>query len=154
LDTSTDIERSDEMSEDGKKKISLPIVGDEEGSADEASGDGGPKTRAEGGDVMSEIDREVGDHTVVLYMKGTPQQPMCGFSQRASAILQTFGRPFYSVNILEDPEKRQAIKEYSNWPTIPQVYVGGEFLGGSDILMEMYETGELADKIEEAFESN
>lgn len=132
------------MSE-GNKKISLPIVGSEP-SADAS----GPKSRAEGGDVMTEIAKEVAEHRVVLYMKGTLQQPMCGFSHRAAAILTQYGLPIHAVNILEDPEKRQAIKEFSRWPTIPQVYVDGEFLGGSDTLLEMHEAGELKEKIEEA----
>ena len=90
-----------------EKKISLPIVG---GDTVPVSA---PKTRAEGGDIMSEIEREVTDNTVVLYMKGTPQQPMCGFSARAAGILDTYGITYHSVNILADPEKRQAIKTYS-----------------------------------------
>ena len=124
-----------------KKKISLPIVGTESTVAETA----GSKTRAEGGDVMSEIDHEVKSNKIVLYMKGTLDAPMCGFSARAAQILTSYGQPIYSVNILEDPEKRQAIKEYSEWPTIPQVYVDGEFLGGSDLLMQMYQTGQLDD---------
>lgn len=119
-----------------EKKISLPILG-ETVEAPQA------KSRAEGGDIISEIRKEVSENAIVLYMKGTPDQPMCGFSARASAILGSFGLPYYTVNILADPEKRQAIKEFSDWPTIPQVYVQGEFLGGSDILTQMYETGEL-----------
>lgn len=119
-----------------KKSISLPIVGDQ------APVDA-PRTRAEGGDVMTEIEREVTTNRVVIYMKGTPAQPMCGFSARASGILDTYGVPYYSVNVLADPEKRQAIKAFSDWPTIPQIYVDGEFLGGSDILTQMYESGQL-----------
>jgi monothiol glutaredoxin len=133
-------EKEKKMSD--KKKISLPIVGNESAVA-EAAG----KTRAEGGDVMSEIDHEVKNNRIVLYMKGTPDAPMCGFSARASQILASYGQPLYAVNILEDPEKRQAIKTYSDWPTIPQVYIDGEFLGGSDILMQMYENGQLDDVI-------
>lgn len=120
------------------KKISLPIVGDEGPSTAETG-----QTRAEGGDVMSEIRHEVAANPVVLYMKGTPQQPMCGFSARAASILASYGAPIYAVNILADQEKRQAIKEFSDWPTIPQIYVGGEFVGGSDILTQMYENGQL-----------
>ena len=119
------------------KKISLPIVGSENQVAST------PKTRADGGDIQSEIAHEVASHKVVLYMKGTPEQPMCGFSQRAVAILSSYGAPIYAVNILEDQEKRQGIKDYSDWPTIPQIYVGGEFLGGSDLLMQMHESGQL-----------
>jgi monothiol glutaredoxin len=125
-------------------KISLPIIGSEQGV--EAK----QKTRAEGGDVMSEIAHEIATNKVVLYMKGTLDAPMCGFSHRAAAILSEYGAPIYAVNILEDQEKRQAIKEFSNWPTIPQVYVGGEFLGGSDILMDMHQSGELEQVIKAA----
>ncbi|MEO1272436.1 MAG: Grx4 family monothiol glutaredoxin [Myxococcota bacterium] len=82
---------------------------------------------------------------VVLFMKGSPQWPQCGFSARAAQILDSFGVPYAHVNVLDDPEVRQGIKEFSNWPTIPQVYVKGEFLGGSDILTEMYQNGELQD---------
>lgn len=131
------------MSED-KKKISLPIAGSE--AAAEA-----PKTREQGGDVLSEIDKMVTDNALVLFMKGTPQQPMCGFSARAAATLSSYGRRFYAVNVLADPEIRQGIKEYGNWPTIPQLYVGGELVGGSDILMQMHESGELGQMIDEAF---
>lgn len=119
------------------KKISLPIVGAQDAAPAE------PKTRAEGGDVMSEIAREVAQNAVVLYMKGTPDAPQCGFSARAADVLRAYGVTPYAVNILADPEKRQAIKEFSDWPTIPQIYVGGEFLGGSDILMQMHQTGQL-----------
>jgi monothiol glutaredoxin len=81
---------------------------------------------------------------VVLYMKGTPQFPQCGFSSAAVQMLQACGvTDFAAVNVLADPEIRQGIKEYANWPTIPQLYVGGEFVGGSDIMREMYESGEL-----------
>jgi monothiol glutaredoxin len=125
-----------------KKKISLPIVGTEEDVPADA-----PKTREEGGDIMSEIEREVTTNDIVLYMKGTPAQPMCGFSARAAQILDTYGIPYYAVNILADPEKRQAIKVFSDWKTIPQIYVGGEFVGGSDILTQMYENGQLDDVI-------
>lgn len=121
------------------KKISLPILNEEEASSE------GPKTRQEGGDVMSELEAEVKSNSVVLFMKGTPAQPMCGFSARAAGILDTYGVPYLAVNILTDPEKRQAIKVFSDWPTIPQVYVNGEFVGGSDILTQMYENGQLDD---------
>ena len=126
-----------------EKKISLPLASSEAPAP--------PRTRAEGGDVQSEIAREVSEHQVILYMKGVPAQPMCGFSARAAAILASYGKPFHAVDILQDPEKRQGIKEFSNWPTIPQVYIGGEFLGGSDILMQMHESGQLAPIIEAAF---
>ncbi len=95
-------------------------------------------------DTQQRIDRIVKSSDVVLFMKGTAQFPMCGFSGRAIQILKACGvsRP-ETVNVLEDEAIRQGIKEYSNWPTIPQLYVKGEFIGGSDIMMEMYESGEL-----------
>ena len=90
------------------------------------------------------IQKTVTDHPVVLFMKGTAQFPQCGFSGRAVQLLKASGaKSLVTVNVLEDDEVRQAIKDYSNWPTIPQLYVNGEFVGGSDILGEMYESGEL-----------
>ncbi|MBS0479894.1 MAG: Grx4 family monothiol glutaredoxin [Proteobacteria bacterium] len=86
----------------------------------------------------------VKDADVLLFMKGTPLFPQCGFSSRAVAILQHLGVEFDSVDVLQDQEVRQGIKAFSDWPTIPQLYVKGEFVGGSDIMMEMYESGELA----------
>ena len=80
---------------------------------------------------------------VVLFMKGTELFPQCGFSSRAVAILNRLGATYQTVDVLQDPEVRQGIKEYSDWPTIPQLYVRGEFVGGSDIMMEMFESGEL-----------
>ena len=95
-------------------------------------------------DTQSTIKRQVTGNPVVLYMKGTPQFPQCGFSATVVQILHACGvRDFFSVNVLEEPEIRQGIKEYANWPTIPQLYVNGEFVGGSDILREMYQSGEL-----------
>jgi len=85
----------------------------------------------------------VGKHDIVLFMKGTPLFPQCGFSSRAVAILDHLGVPFESVDVLQDQEGRAGIKDYSDWPTIPQLYVKGEFVGGSDIMMEMFESGEL-----------
>ncbi|HKW37878.1 MAG TPA: Grx4 family monothiol glutaredoxin [Burkholderiales bacterium] len=95
-------------------------------------------------DVQELIKRQVTGNPVVLYMKGTPQVPQCGFSANAVQILRACGvsEPF-TVNVLEEPEIRQGIKEYANWPTIPQLYVKGEFVGGSDIMREMYQSGEL-----------
>ena len=89
------------------------------------------------------IDALVQSNDVLLFMKGTPLFPQCGFSSRAITILEHLGVPFESVDVLQDPEIRQGIKEYSDWPTIPQLYVKGEFVGGSDIMMEMFESGEL-----------
>jgi len=94
--------------------------------------------------AQERIKQQVTGHPVVLYMKGTPQFPQCGFSANALQVLQACGvaEPF-TVNVLEEPEIRQGIKEYANWPTIPQLYVNGEFVGGSDIMREMYQSGEL-----------
>ena len=95
-------------------------------------------------DVQQRIDSLVKGHRVVLFMKGTSQFPMCGFSGRAIQILKACGvTDLTTVNVLEDEQVRQGIKEYANWPTIPQLYVNGEFIGGSDIMMEMYQSGEL-----------
>ncbi|MBX3652944.1 MAG: Grx4 family monothiol glutaredoxin [Ramlibacter sp.] len=97
-------------------------------------------------DTQQRIDQLVKNSDIVLFMKGNASFPMCGFSGRAIQILKACGvdtRAVTTVNVLEDPEIRQGIKEYSNWPTIPQLYVKGEFVGGSDIMMEMYENGEL-----------
>lgn len=94
--------------------------------------------------VQEKIKEQVTQNKVVLYMKGTKQFPQCGFSGRAIKILESCGvHEFLTVNILEDEEIRQGIKEYSNWPTIPQLYINGEFVGGSDIMLEMYNAGEL-----------
>lgn len=94
------------------------------------------------------IDELVKNNDVVLFMKGSPLFPQCGFSSRAIAILDHLNVEFASVDVLQDQEIRQGIKEYSDWPTIPQLYVKGEFLGGSDIMMEMYEAGELQELVE------
>jgi monothiol glutaredoxin len=95
-------------------------------------------------ETQQRIDQLVKGHPVVLFMKGTEQFPMCGFSGRAIQILKASGaQNLVTVNVLEDEEIRQGIKAYANWPTIPQLYVKGEFVGGSDIMMEMYESGEL-----------
>ena len=94
-------------------------------------------------DVHQRIDDIVKNHRVVLFMKGTPQFVMCGNSERALAALRGAGAPVTAVDILPDPEIRQGIKSYSDWPTIPQLYVNGEFVGGSDIMTEMYQAGEL-----------
>jgi len=94
-------------------------------------------------DVNEKIKAVVNSNDVVLFMKGTPLFPQCGFSSRAVAILEHLGVGFDSFDVLQDMEVRQGIKDYSDWPTIPQLYVKGEFVGGSDIMMEMYEAGEL-----------
>lgn len=95
-------------------------------------------------DTQERIKQIVSDHPVVLFMKGTAQFPMCGFSGRAIQVLKACGvDSVHTVNVLEDEAMRQGIKTFSNWPTIPQLYVNGEFVGGSDIMMEMYQSGEL-----------
>ena len=94
-------------------------------------------------DAQTRIDQEVKSNDVVLFMKGTPQFPMCGFSGQVVQILTYLGVPFKGVNVLEDEAIRQGIKAYSNWPTIPQLYVKGEFVGGCDIAREMFQAGEL-----------
>ena len=95
-------------------------------------------------DVQDRIQEQVTQNPVVLYMKGTPDFPQCGFSANVVNMLKACGvQEFFSVNVLEDPAIRQGIKEFANWPTIPQLYVNGEFVGGSDILTEMYQSGEL-----------
>ncbi len=100
-------------------------------------------------DTHQRIKEQVTGNPVVLYMKGTPQFPQCGFSALAIQVLNACGvREPYTVNVLADPDIRQGIKEYANWTTIPQLYVNGEFVGGSDIMREMYESGELQKLLE------
>jgi monothiol glutaredoxin len=94
--------------------------------------------------VQDTIRQQVQKHRIVLYMKGSPQMPMCGFSATATEILKRCGASeVYTVDVLQDPEIREGIKQYANWPTIPQLYVDGEFVGGCDIMREMYQNGEL-----------
>ncbi len=100
-------------------------------------------------DANARIADLVGNNDVVLFMKGTALFPQCGFSSRAVAILDHLGVPFETVDVLQDPEIRQGIKDYSDWPTVPQLYVKGEFVGGSDIMMEMFESGELQQLVAE-----
>jgi len=100
-------------------------------------------------DTKQRIKEQVEGNRVMLYMKGTPQFPQCGFSALAVQVLNACGvKDFCSVNVLADAEIRQGIKEYANWPTIPQLYINGEFVGGSDIVKEMYESGELQKMLE------
>ena len=101
-------------------------------------------------DVHARIQAEVTENPVVLYMKGTPVFPQCGFSARVVQILSHIGVPFKGVNVLEDMELREGIKSFTNWPTIPQLYVKGEFVGGCDIVTEMFQSGELAQLMEKA----
>ncbi|RYE38286.1 MAG: Grx4 family monothiol glutaredoxin [Hyphomicrobiales bacterium] len=101
-------------------------------------------------DPQTRIGEIVNANDVVLFMKGTPLFPQCGFSSRAIAILDHLGVTYETVDVLQDQEVRQGIKSFSDWPTIPQLYVKGEFVGGSDIMMEMFEAGELQDMISSA----
>lgn len=98
-------------------------------------------------DTQQRIDEMVKANKVFLFMKGTPDFPQCGFSMRAVSILRALDVPFGTFDVLSDAEVRQGIKEYANWPTIPQLYLNGEFLGGSDIMMEMWEGGELEEAV-------
>ena len=99
-------------------------------------------------DVIERIKSQLSSHPVLLYMKGTPDFPQCGFSAQAVRALSAAGGKFGSVNIFEDPELREALKQYSNWPTYPQLYVNGELVGGADIIREMYQSGELKSLLE------
>ena len=99
-------------------------------------------------DVNERIRKQLGDNPVLLYMKGSPDFPQCGFSAQAVAALRAVGTEFAHVNIFEDPELREALKVYSNWPTYPQLYVNGELVGGCDIVLEMYHAGELKKLVE------
>ena len=100
-------------------------------------------------DVLQRIDQIVKSNPIVIFMKGTPQLPQCGFSMRTSQALQSCGKPFTHVNVLMDPEIFQNLPQYANWPTFPQVYVNGELIGGCDITLELYQKGELQKMINE-----
>ncbi|MCG8366078.1 MAG: Grx4 family monothiol glutaredoxin [Pseudanabaenales cyanobacterium] len=104
-------------------------------------------------ELKARIDNLVKQNKIVLFMKGNKLMPQCGFSNNVVQILNVLGVPFETVDVLEDFEIRQGIKEYSNWPTIPQVYINGEFVGGSDILIELYQNGELQQMVEVALAS-
>lgn len=100
--------------------------------------------------IHDRIGQLVNSTPVVLFMKGTPMFPQCGFSSTAVAILERLGVEFEGVDVLADPAIRQGVKEFSDWPTVPQLYIGGEFVGGSDIMMEMYQAGELSAMLDQA----
>jgi monothiol glutaredoxin len=104
--------------------------------------------------LRNRIQSTLDEHPIVLFMKGTKHFPQCGFSHRAVEILRRCGVEFHEVNVLEDAEIRQGIKEFGNWPTIPQLYVKGKLLGGSDILMEMFESGELQPMVQDAVKAS
>lgn len=101
-------------------------------------------------DIIERIEAQLKAHPVLLYMKGTPAFPQCGFSARAVQVLEACGAEFSTVNILEEPELREALKNYSHWPTYPQLYVNGELLGGCDIMLEMHQSGELQQRLDSA----
>lgn len=101
-------------------------------------------------DIMQVIKEQIEGNPVILYMKGTPQFPQCGFSARAVEVMTSVGQPFAYVNILEAPEIRSNLPQYGNWPTFPQLWVKGELVGGSDILLEMHRSGQLAEMVEAA----
>ncbi|HIK45291.1 MAG TPA: Grx4 family monothiol glutaredoxin [Leptolyngbyaceae cyanobacterium M65_K2018_010] len=103
--------------------------------------------------VKERIDQMVQGNTIMVFMKGNKLMPQCGFSNNVVQILNILGVPFETFDVLSDPEIRQGIKDYSNWPTIPQVYVNGEFLGGSDIMIELYQSGKLQEIVEVALAS-
>lgn len=105
-------------------------------------------------DVQERIREHIASQPVVIFMKGTPQQPMCGFSARTADALKQCGRPFGWVNVLADPEIRQSLPAYSEWPTFPQVFIDGELVGGCDIAMQLHEEGELAKLVEQATEES
>ncbi len=94
--------------------------------------------------LRQEIENDIKNNKIVIFMKGTPEAPMCGFSGRSVQILQSYGIPVKGLNILASEELRQGIKEFTNWPTIPQIFINGEFVGGADIIAQMHENGELA----------
>jgi len=97
--------------------------------------------------------KEISQNKILLYIKGTKNMPMCGFSSAVLQIFKGIGKPFETINILENPEIRQRMEEFSNWPTFPQVFIDGEFVGGCDIVTEMHERGELVPLVEKAFQS-
>jgi monothiol glutaredoxin len=114
------------------------VVGDEQAAGGGMAGQG---------DAVEAIRQDITTNKIMVYMKGTPDMPQCGFSAQTVQVLNELGVPYNSRNVLEDPELRQAIKEFSNWPTIPQVYINGKFVGGCDIVTEMHERGELAELV-------
>jgi monothiol glutaredoxin len=104
-------------------------------------------------ELKERIDNLLKENKILVFMKGSKLMPMCGFSNNVVQMLNSFGVPFHTIDVLDDNEIRQGIKEYSTWPTIPQVYINGQFVGGSDILMELYQKGELQQMVEVALAS-
>ncbi|MGV2828930.1 Grx4 family monothiol glutaredoxin [Myxosarcina sp. GI1(2024)] len=104
-------------------------------------------------ELKAKIDKLVNDNKIMVFMKGSKLMPQCGFSNNVVQMLNSLGVPYETVDVLDNPEIRQGIKEYSNWPTIPQIYINGEFVGGSDIAIELYQSGELQQMVEVALAS-
>jgi len=104
-------------------------------------------------EILEMIKKEIDSNTICLFTKGTADMPMCGFSARAIAVFKELGKPFKTVDILTDPRIRQILTTVSSWPTVPQVFVGGKFIGGSDIVVEMFQKGELKPLVEQAFKA-
>ena len=104
-------------------------------------------------DIVEMIKKEIDSNTICLFTKGTADMPMCGFSARTIAVFKELGKPFKTVDILPDPRIRQVLSSVSNWPTVPQVFVGGKFIGGCDIVSEMHQKGELQPLVEQAFKA-
>jgi monothiol glutaredoxin len=103
--------------------------------------------------ILNQIKSEITGNTITLFTKGTVDMPMCGFSARTIAIFKEIGKPFKAIDVLPDPRIRQMLSSHSNWPTIPQVFIKGEFVGGADIVMEMFQKGELQPLVEKAFQA-
>ena len=99
-------------------------------------------------EIQAQIDKEVKSNKIVIFMKGQPEAPQCGFSAKTVEILNQLKQPYKAIDVLSNPQIRQGIKEYSNWPTVPQVFIGGEFVGGCDIVSEMHQRGELQKLVE------
>jgi monothiol glutaredoxin len=123
---------------------SLPMLGSEPHAASANGGEPDAFATDQSNPIRDAIAQAIDEHKVILFMKGTPEAPACGFSARTVAMLQALDAPFAAVDILPDPRIRQELSAISNWPTIPQLFVDGELLGGCDIVTEMYESGELA----------
>lgn len=126
------------------RKVTLAPTREEPEERDEPSARGDKP-------VNAYIEEVVKGSPVAIFMKGSPNAPQCGFSASASGILSSYGKPYAHVNVLADPDVREGVKSYTNWPTIPQVFVGGEFVGGADILKQLHDSGELKGMIEKAY---
>ncbi len=125
------------------------VVGEEQSAAPAPSAEG-DDSAASGNDVAARIQADVEANKILIYMKGTPDMPQCGFSAATVDAFNQLNVPYETRDVLQDPELRQGIKDFSNWPTIPQIYIGGKFVGGSDIVLEMHERGELEPMAREA----